>query len=343
VNRNKKRPGGSAPPEPARGATLRPPESGQPESTPPTMDAAPLSGGGQEGRGGAESDSQSLPAGDAAKRIKSRSRRSFLLGGVAALAGLGSIRWLATRREDDGIAWPLRRTLEINEQLARDFFRPSRLAPEFPARSAQEPRVNGSEGMDDDDFDPAKWRLRVKGLADDSDDLDDTYGDASSDGEAGNSQPTAGEASLAIGDIMALPRVEMVTELKCIEGWSVPVHWAGARFADFAQRYKPATRDGSVPDVQNKPEALVPYVSLETPDGDYYVGLDLASALHPQTLLCYEMNGEPLTLEHGAPLRLVIPVKYGIKNIKRIGMIHFTSRRPADYWAERGYDWYAGH
>ena len=66
------------------------------------------------------------------------------------------------------------------------------------------------------------------------------------------------------------------------------------------------------------------------------------AAFHPQTLLCYEMNGEPLDTQHGALLRLVIPVKYGIKNIKRIGTIRFTDERPADYWAERGYDWYAG-
>ena len=70
---------------------------------------------------------------------------------------------------------------------------------------------------------------------------------------------------------------------------------------------------------------------------------DMASALHPQTLLCYEMNGRPLTPAHGAPLRLVIPIKYGIKNLKQIGTIQFTDERPADYWAERGYDWYAGH
>jgi DMSO/TMAO reductase YedYZ molybdopterin-dependent catalytic subunit len=55
------------------------------------------------------------------------------------------------------------------------------------------------------------------------------------------------------------------------------------------------------------------------------------------------MNHQPLTSEHGAPLRLVIPVKYGIKYIKWIGTIRFTDERPADYWAERGYDWYAGH
>jgi DMSO/TMAO reductase YedYZ molybdopterin-dependent catalytic subunit len=68
----------------------------------------------------------------------------------------------------------------------------------------------------------------------------------------------------------------------------------------------------------------------------------MASALHPQTLLCYEMGGRPLTPEHGAPLRLVIPVKYGIKNLKQIGTIQFTDVRPADYWAQQGYDWYAG-
>ena len=80
---------------------------------------------------------------------------------------------------------------------------------------------------------------------------------------------------------------------------------------------------------------LLRYVKLSTPGGGYYVGLDIQSALHPQTLLCYEMDGAPLTLGHGAPLRLVIPVKYGIKNIKRIGTIRFTDERPADYWAER--------
>jgi DMSO/TMAO reductase YedYZ molybdopterin-dependent catalytic subunit len=84
------------------------------------------------------------------------------------------------------------------------------------------------------------------------------------------------------------------------------------------------------------------YVAMETPGRGYYVGLDMESALHPQTLLVYEMNGAPLTLLHGAPLRLGIPVKYGIKNIKRIGTIRYTDVRPADFWGERGYDWYAG-
>lgn len=85
------------------------------------------------------------------------------------------------------------------------------------------------------------------------------------------------------------------------------------------------------------------YISLATPDKGYYVGIDMPSALHPQTLLCYEMNGKPLPVNQGFPLRLIIPVKYGIKHLKRIGTIYFSNDKPADYWAERGYDYYAGH
>ena len=126
------------------------------------------------------------------------------------------------------------------------------------------------------------------------------------------------------------PKIVMNTELKCIEGWSRVIQWGGARFRDFVARYY---ADSVNPDQ---------YVAVQTPDGEYYVGLDMASAMHPQTLLCYEMNGQPLQTQHGAPLRLVVPVKYGIKNLKRIGRIDFSDSRPKDYWAERGYDWYAG-
>jgi DMSO/TMAO reductase YedYZ molybdopterin-dependent catalytic subunit len=72
------------------------------------------------------------------------------------------------------------------------------------------------------------------------------------------------------------------------------------------------------------------------------VGLDTKSLLHPQTLLAWEQNDKPLVYEHGAPLRLIIPVKYGIKNIKRIGLIRFTNQRPRDFWHEQGYDWFSG-
>ena len=109
----------------------------------------------------------------------------------------------------------------------------------------------------------------------------------------------------------------------------------GASCLDLVKQTKLAERNG-VGD-------LFRYVALTTPNVAYYAGLDMESALHPQTLLAYEMNGLPLTPDHGAPLRLVIPVKYGIKSVKQLGTIRFTDERPADYWAERGYDWYAGH
>ncbi|MCU1263678.1 MAG: molybdopterin-binding oxidoreductase, partial [Bryobacterales bacterium] len=153
--------------------------------------------------------------------------------------------------------------------------------------------------------DRAAWKVRVEGTS-----------------------ASAAPVEVPLAEIKALPRAEHVTELKCIEGWSEIVHWGGVRFADFAKKYPPA--------------AGMRYVGMETPDGEYYVGLDMASAMHPQTLLCFEMSGQPLTEKHGAPLRLCIPTKYGIKNIKQLGKIAYTRERPDDYWAERGYDWYAG-
>lgn len=248
-------------------------------------------------------------------RLGRLSRRGFAVGGVAALAGFAGWKWLVTRSEEDGLPWPLRRVLRFNEHLAQAAFRTSSKSPEFPRSSAQEPRVNGEIGLDPA-IAPAGWRLRVIGP-----------------------QGEGGARLFQLDEIKSLPRVEMTTELKCIEGWSTIVHWAGARLADLAALTGLATRSGR----RQNPKNLLRYAALETPDGEYYVGLDMASALHHQTLLCYEMNGEPLTPQHGAPLRLVIPVKYGIKNLKQIGTIRFTDLRPADYWAERGYDWYAGH
>ena len=244
-----------------------------------------------------------------------RTRRSFFVGGIAALAGFAGWRWLVGRRSEDDLPWPLRRTLENNEQLARDYFRARRNAAEFPAARASDPKVNGTEGLSDD-FEPAGWRLAVEGV--DSDE---------------------GSLELTAADLKDLPRAGHVTELKCIEGWRHIVHWEGVRFADFVAKYPPAPRED---DSADDPAARAEYVALETPDGGYYVGLDMASALHPQTLLCDTMNGRPLSSSHGGPLRLVIPVKYGIKNIKRIGRIRYTNTRPRDYWAERGYDWFAG-
>ena len=250
-----------------------------------------------------------------------RSRRSFLGLGLAGLAGLAGWRYLLRTPDADGIPIALRRVLDFNAQLTSAYYRRTRLAPEFARSRARMPRANGSFGLSEEGFDPAAWRLTVQG-----------YG------------PAGREQSFTLAQLKALPRTEFTTELKCIEGWSTIVSWAGVRFVDFLAHYPLATRSGQpIPDASAPPPDTARYVGLATPDQEYYVGLDIASALHPQTLLCYEMNGQPLTLPHGAPLRLVTPLKYGIKHLKRIGTITFADERPTDYWAENGYDWNAGH
>jgi DMSO/TMAO reductase YedYZ molybdopterin-dependent catalytic subunit len=249
-----------------------------------------------------------------------RTRRSFIVGGLAALGGVLGWRYLLQRPDAEGTPLPFRRVLDADGRLSAAYFKETRLAREFPkSQAVKQVRTNGRAGLESE-IDLAAWRLSVQ-----------PYG-------GGKAQ------EFTLADIKALPRVELITELKCIEGWSIVVHWAGARFADFLAKYPMASRSGQpVKDIANPPADLAPYVSVVTPDEEYYVGLDMHSAIHPQTLLCYEINNEPLSLAHGAPLRLVTPLKYGIKHLKRIGTIAFADKRPADYWAEMGYDWDSGH
>ncbi|MGI8960917.1 MAG: molybdopterin-dependent oxidoreductase [Bryobacteraceae bacterium] len=249
-------------------------------------------------------DGESL-SGTPERELATRSRRAFITLSVAAVAGYGGWYWLRTRPGKDGLARPFRRMLQFNERIAGAYYDRSHMAPVFPAARVQKMRVNGDIGLGDD-FDLRTWHLTVKHLTE-PDPL----------------------RRLTLADIRALPKVEHTTQLKCIEGWSVVTHWAGARFSDFTAKFAPKS-------------AHARYVSMQTPDEEYFVGLDMPSALHPQTLLCYEMNGAPLTMEHGAPLRLFTTVKYGIKSIKRVGTIRYSDERPRDYWAEEGYDWYAG-
>ncbi len=155
--------------------------------------------------------------------------------------------------------------------------------------------------------------------------------------EAGESDDTLDPGTsgllLTLDDVTSLPHHELVTQFKCIEGWSQIVHWGGYRLADLIAKYPPERKpDGSLPK----------YVYMETPDGDYYCGFTLQACMHPQTLLATEMAGRPLAQWHGAPLRLHMPIKYGYKQIKRIALIAYTDDKPDDYWTKLGYDWYAG-
>jgi DMSO/TMAO reductase YedYZ molybdopterin-dependent catalytic subunit len=204
-----------------------------------------------------------------------------------------------------GVQKPVRKVLTLNESIFKKSFSNLHLAKTYPLSAAvKHPRVNGDIGMGND-FDPATWKLYVIKAAGDT-------------------------LTLTLADIKKLPKTEIVFDFKCIEGWSQVTHWGGVKFSDFVAFYN----------LNN--ESSMKYVGMATPDNEYYVGVDMLSALHPQTLVCYEMNGKPLPMNQGFPLRMIIPVKYGIKSIKRMGTMYFDNERPPDYWFERGYDYYSG-
>ncbi len=247
--------------------------------------------------------------------VRRQMLKSFGWFTLATAGGVGVYEWLAHSPKSQGIRKPFRQVLNANEAVARTYFSNNHLVPTFPPeQAARPPRVNGYEGLKTPLADD--WKLQI-----------DRTGDA--------------PLLLTMDDVKALPKHEIVFEFKCIEGWSQKQHWGGARLSDFLAKYKLGTKNGDAPD-PDKPDNLFKHVGMETPDKGYYVGLDMESALHPQTLLAYEMNGQPIDARHGAPVRLIVPLKYCVKNLKRIGRIFFPDERPRDFWAERGYDYYVG-
>lgn len=249
--------------------------------------------------------------------IRKRTIVSFLYFSIAIVIALYSWKWLNEQPKDKGALYPLRATMKFNEKLFGSFiYSNQNVAPVYGIEeSDKKVRVNGDAGMSED-FDPKDWELEVIRKAGDT-------------------------IYLNINDIKKLPKTAFVFDFKCVEGWNQITHWGGARFSDFILKYNLGSKDGKQPDIKNFSN-LYRYVGLITPDEEYYVGMDMPSMLHPQSILCYEMNGKELPLIQGAPLRLITPVKYGVKSIKRIGTIFFSDTPPADYWAERGYDYYLG-
>ncbi|MCY7353269.1 MAG: molybdopterin-dependent oxidoreductase [Cytophagaceae bacterium] len=234
------------------------------------------------------------------QQLRRRTLKAFAWFGLVSLVPIGVWKWIAAQPKAAGIRKPLRQVLDANINLNGAYFSDTHLAPTFPkGLAAKQVRVNGRDGLKST-IDLTTWRLRVE-------------------------QPGKSALEFTLDDLKDLPKQDLIFDFKCVEGWSQIQHWGGVRFSDFVKKYGL--------------DSTSKYVGMETPDRGYYVGLDMQSALHPQTLLAFEMNGAPLTTEHGAPLRLIIPVKYGVKNLKRIGTIRFADARPRDYWAERGYDY----
>jgi DMSO/TMAO reductase YedYZ molybdopterin-dependent catalytic subunit len=244
------------------------------------------------------------------KKAKMNTILAFTIFFVAFGLGVATWFWLKNLPKQagtlGGTQMPLREGLNFNEQVFGSLFSQNKLVKTYAVSEAvKQVRVNGNVGMRQP-LDSAAWKLQVL-------------------------KSTGDTLNISMDEIKKLPKIDLVFEFKCIEGWSQKTWWGGVKFVDFIKAYG------------LQPEAKMTYVGMVTPDGQYYVGLDMPSALHPQTILCYEMNGKPLPFNQGYPLRLIIPVKYGIKHIKRLGTITFSNQRPRDYWSERGYDYYSGH
>jgi DMSO/TMAO reductase YedYZ molybdopterin-dependent catalytic subunit len=134
--------------------------------------------------------------------------------------------------------------------------------------------------------------------------------------------------SLTLDDLQKLPRRTQRVNHYCVEGWTAVAVWSGVRVSDIAKAAQ-ITDDAD-------------YVDFQSFDNGYHESWDIDSALHPQTLIAYGMDGHFLGADHGAPARLHSPVKLGYKSTKYLTRIIFMPRRNGGYWSDKGYEWYAG-
>jgi len=251
-------------------------------------------------------------------------RRDVLLfgAGVLGVSAAGAYLLPQTTLERLGLihgsrTWPqkerfLNGSLRIDDDVAEAMYSANRMVPTY-SKSQITPLKNNYNGATPGPGYIPGWRLTLDGLA------------------------SGLSVSLNIQNLLASFRVEdQITRLVCVEGWSAIAWWAGLRFDDLLRAYPPISQAQWA-----RLESSVNLGPWGNPD-PYYVSLDLGTARHPQTLLATHLNGKPLTVEHGAPLRLVAPVKLGLKNIKAITRITYMKDEPSDYWARRGYSRYDG-
>lgn len=137
----------------------------------------------------------------------------------------------------------------------------------------------------------------------------------------------ASRRAWTLAGLRALPQESQITRLICVEGWSAVGKWSGVPLHAFLRRIGADT--------------TAKYVGFECADG-YRSSIDMPSALHPQTILALDFDGQPLTPAEGYPMRLRIPTKLGFKNPKHITGLYVTNRYPGGYWEDQGYNWFSG-
>ncbi|MBE9205225.1 molybdopterin-dependent oxidoreductase [Nostoc sp. LEGE 06077] len=200
-------------------------------------------------------------------------------------------------------------TEPLNLKVGELLLKPQTPVPEFPV-SAIQPQALLVNGNSTPQIDLETFRLTI-------------------DGEV--NQPM----QLSMADIQKLPLTSMVIRHVCVEGWAAIVQWGGVRLQDLLNLVQPKSQ--------------VRYAYFQSADVDdtgipYYESWDIASVMHPQTLLVYQKNGQPLPPDNGAPLRLASPIKLGYKQSKWVTRITLTSnlRSQKGYWVDQGYEWFGG-
>jgi DMSO/TMAO reductase YedYZ molybdopterin-dependent catalytic subunit len=133
---------------------------------------------------------------------------------------------------------------------------------------------------------------------------------------------------LSLDDLQRLPRVSNRVNHYCVEGWTAVETWTGVPFSALAKLVRPAP--------------VAQYVDFQSFDDDYHESWDLESAMHPQSVVAYGLDGKMLEPAYGAPARFFSPIKLGYKNTKYLTKIVFMPKANGGYWTDQGYEWYAG-
>jgi DMSO/TMAO reductase YedYZ molybdopterin-dependent catalytic subunit len=231
-----------------------------------------------------------------------RLQRRAFLRNTLSLGGLALLTG-CDLSTNSGVDAALKSILRFDDKVQAALFSGRRLAQTYPASAVTRPfRFNAFYAEWQVRGIPDGWRLAVAGSV-------------------------SQKAPWTITALRTLPQVEQITRHICIEGWSQIGHWSGVPLRAFLQRI------GA--------DLHAPYVSFKCFDG-YWTSIDMASALHPQTLLALDFDGQPLAPEWGAPVRLRIPTKLGFKSAKNLQAIEVTHSFPGGFWENQGYDWFSG-
>jgi len=234
--------------------------------------------------------------------IRSLERRGLIRGGLS-LGALVMLTGCDVKRPES-VESALLAISRLNDSVQALLFDPNKLAPTYPASMIlRPPKFNAYyDVMDVKPVNGATWRLGLSGLV-------------------------ADKRPWTLQDLQALPQISIVIKHICVEGWSYIGGWTGTPLRTFLERVGADLR--------------AKYVAFKTAD-DYPSSIDMASALHPQTLLATKYGGETLADPFGYPVRLRMATKLGYKNPKWITAIEVTNSYPGGYWESRGFPWFAG-